>query len=295
MTSILICLLIPMFSRTKLVASLGFISCTYLVLIYLARRRQRQIFFHPSRKLINSIPDTLENKDYVEGMIQGYLNYRFYKFYDDQKTILFFHGSSGNMTSDFNRKSLVLFCKKYAYNLFMIDFRGYGKSYQENSTVTAKTICEDAEVAYQHLIHVLQIKPNDVIVWGQSLGGLPASHLCLKHSVEKLILMSTFTNPYLLLSTYTGQDLTILDKILYYMMKPFLEKMDIYENLIRMQNKVPTIILHSKSDEIIPFQNGMMNFKQINHQKSFLTIDGLHTYPLLNKEELENLNYMIRH
>jgi alpha-beta hydrolase superfamily lysophospholipase len=55
----------------------------------------------------------------------------------------------------------------------MFDYRGYGKSY--GSIGKENDIYMDGEAAYQYILS-RGTKPENIIIWGQSLGGAVAIH-----------------------------------------------------------------------------------------------------------------------
>lgn len=95
-------------------------------------------------------------------------------------TILQYHGNAQNLTSHYT--SLV-WLTKHGYNLFIFDYRGYGKS--ENYP-NREEINSDARSAYDYIkIIPKNIKGDKLILYGQSLGGIILSGM-LTHTKEEL-------------------------------------------------------------------------------------------------------------
>lgn len=100
--------------------------------------------------------------------------------------ILYFHGNAGSLKrwgfigQDFT---------KYGYDVFIIDYRSYGKS---TGNFEEKAMYSDAEVAYQY---VKQIYGEDKIhLYGRSLGCTFATKMASVHHPKQLILEAPFYN-----------------------------------------------------------------------------------------------------
>lgn len=86
------------------------------------------------------------------------------------KTIIFFHGNGGNIS--YNQERITAF-NALGFNALMFDYRGYGKS--SGSIVREDDLYIDGEAAYQYILS-LGTRPENIIIWGQSLGGGVAIH-----------------------------------------------------------------------------------------------------------------------
>lgn len=278
----------------------------YFLLVLYARSRQRSAFFQPDCKLLRDPP-----QDFSRGKYRG-ISYWYLPRFPERPTILFFHGSSGNISYN---EPLVHFARKYEFNLFMIDYRGYGEAARvpanirtggdgdedieraekikeetkdnTNHQPTEESIYEDAQNAYNFLVKKKKIEPSKIIVWGNSMGGLAASLVASKNPVGMLVLWATFANPGAIITAYDSDKLSTTDKILYRSVKMFLYKMDIQGNLAKV--RAPTVILHAKTDEVIAYENALINFKQLSKnlhpdKLKFIDIGGLHARPVLTAD-----------
>src|SRR5690606_3370995 len=111
----------------------------------------------------------------------------------------------------------------------------------------------------------LGYSPDKIIVWGESLGGLVATHITLKYPCYRLLLLATFSD----LSSLASQSTGAVGQMAY----PFL----IFQgesNLERIKRaNIPVLIIHSSEDEIIPYTHAQELFHGINHPwKSLVTI-----------------------
>lgn len=105
---------------------------------------------------------------------------------DTGKVILYFHGNAYTIDIYWTRAQLLY---QTGVNVFIFDYRGYGKSDGES---TESGLDQDAEAALAWLTDTVGVAPADVIIYGYS-GGTPhgthlAAHHAQKASFNKLIL-----------------------------------------------------------------------------------------------------------
>lgn len=104
----------------------------------------------------------------------------------NNKTIIVNHGKTGNIT-DLER--LMFYMLETNSSIFIYDYRGFGRS---EGSPSLKVICEDGLAAYKWLVEAKQIAPQNIIAYGESLGGIVACHLAEKTDIGGLILQSAF-------------------------------------------------------------------------------------------------------
>ena len=153
----------------------------------------------------------------------------------DAPTILFFHGNAGNL-SDRYQWSCSL--SGLPANVLSVDYRGYGRS---EGRPTEAGLYLDAEAAYRYLREERGVAPQDLIVYGKSLGGAAACELAQRFEMGALVLQSTFT---------TAADMARL-------MMPMIPSALLrtrFDNLDKVSRvEVQKLIIHSRADEMIPF------------------------------------------
>ena len=178
---------------------------------------------------------------------------------ENSKVVLFFHGNGGNIS---HRLDTIEILHKMGLSVLMIDYRGYGQS--EGDTDEQGTYL-DAEAAWRYLVEERQIDPERIIILGRSLGGGVASWLAWQHPPKALILEATFTS----VTDMAGQQYPFLPT-------KWLTR-NRYDTASRMREiEVPVFIVHSPSDDIIPYAHGQRLFELANEPKAFLEIDGGH-------------------
>ena len=107
-------------------------------------------------------------------------------------TILMFHGNAGNIGHRVPIAKVIE--ENAACNVFMLEYRGYGLSSGEPDETG---LLIDAQTALDYIRQHNDTKKDDIIVYGQSLGGAVAIHLVARNQaasdIKGLILENTFT------------------------------------------------------------------------------------------------------
>jgi fermentation-respiration switch protein FrsA (DUF1100 family) len=148
------------------------------------------------------------------------------------------------------------------YSVFIFDYRGYGKS--DGKPGEAGTY-KDAEAAWDHLVNGEKKDPAKIVVMGRSLGGAIAAYLAQRQKPGALILESTYTSvPDLGAEYYRFIPVRLIARIKY-PTGEYLQKAG-----------VPVLVMHSRSDEMIPFTHGQALFKAAAGPKEFHELTGTH-------------------
>ena len=79
------------------------------------------------------------------------------------------------------------------YSIFVFDYRGYGQS--KGDFPSEQQVYEDAQAAWQYLTEDRQISPDNIILYGHSIGGAVAIDLATKQpSAKALVVHNSFTS-----------------------------------------------------------------------------------------------------
>lgn len=189
--------------------------------------------------------------------------------------ILFCHGNGGNIS---HRLSYLPIFQSLGLSTLLFDYRGYGDSEgkpSENGTY------QDVAAAWRYLIAEQQIPPQNILIYGESLGGAVASYwaetltaLPPLQQAKGLILASTFSH--------------INDRAaeLYpFLPVRFLSRVN-YGSESRLPNiKMPVLVIHSRDDEIIPFHHGQKLYNAARPLKLMTIIHGTHNEGFLDSLE----------
>lgn len=174
-------------------------------------------------------------------------------------TVLFCHGNSGNIS---HRLDTVNLWNELGFNILVFDYRGYGQSQgkpSENGTYL------DAQAAWDWLLKSKHTRPEQIIIHGRSLGGAIAANLATQTEPAGLITESTFTSyedigkkfyPYLPVHWFASFRYRTIDAV--------------------RQADCPVLVVHSRNDELVPFEFGQRLFEAASEPKQFVEIDGSH-------------------
>ncbi len=222
---------------------------------------QEQLIYYPSYRIEATPADIdlvyedirLTTSDEVE--VAGW----FIPNENANSTVLFFHGNAGNIS---HRLQSIEMFHNFGLNVFIIDYRGYGRSGGEASEQGTYL---DAEAAWSYLTDEHGISPEKIIIFGRSLGGGVATWLAQQKSPQALILESTFASvPDVAATHYPYLPVRLLARIH-------------YNSLSRMKDiTCPVLIIHSPDDKLIPYRNGQRLFEAANTPKEFIEIKGGH-------------------
>ncbi|HSA30278.1 MAG TPA: alpha/beta hydrolase [Candidatus Omnitrophota bacterium] len=173
-------------------------------------------------------------------------------------TLIFFHGNAGNISDRIERLKIL---HRIGINVFVIDYRGYGKS---EGAPSEQGIYLDAQAAFDHIKARPDIRQDRIIAYGVSLGGAAAADLATKRHVNGLILESTFTSA----PDMAKKILPIAPR---FMVKT---RMDTLSKIKRVT--VPKLIIHSPFDELVPYKMALRLYDAAPAPKELLKISGTH-------------------
>ncbi|TMM29600.1 alpha/beta hydrolase [Polaribacter aestuariivivens] len=162
--------------------------------------------------------------------------------------VLFFHGNKGNIKRWGKRAAHFL---NYNYEVFIIDYRNYGKS---TGNFNENKMYEDALLAYNYVNK--KYNENEIIVYGFSLGSTFATKVASENTPKKLILEAPFYN----LNKAVEHILPITPS--------FLLKYNFNTNDYITSVKVPITIFHGNEDETTSFSDSKKLLKLNNNSKN---------------------------
>src|SRR3989338_8252569 len=150
----------------KVLQQILFFIVVIAIVITYVRYIERKTIFFPSRE-IEYTPKEL-GLEFEEVFFKTKDNLELWGWFlpaqDTQYNLLFCHGNAGNIS---HRIEKLRFFHDLGLNIFIFDYRGYGKSKGQPSE---KGLYRDAKAAYDYLLS-MNIKPDQIIGYGESLGG----------------------------------------------------------------------------------------------------------------------------
>ncbi|MEA1928837.1 MAG: alpha/beta hydrolase [Candidatus Auribacterota bacterium] len=188
---------------------------------------------------------------------------------DNRGTILFCHGNAGNIS---HRLESIRIFHQLGMNVFIFDYRGYGKS---AGSPSEKGTYRDSDAAYDYLHKIRKIAPEKIIIFGRSLGGAVAVELAGEKEAGALICESSFTSA------------VDMGKLVFPYLPVKLLVFDRYDSISRVgELSLPKLFIHSREDDLIPFEQGERLYQAAGEPKKFLEIRGDHNEGFLESEEI---------
>ena len=119
-------------------------------------------------------------------------------------TVLMFHGNAGNIGHRIPIGKIIE--ENAGCYIFMLEYRGYGLSTGDPDEAGIKI---DAQTALDYVRQHNDTKGNDIVVYGQSLGGAVAADLVAKNQgakdIKGLILENTFASLKKVIPQWVGR------------------------------------------------------------------------------------------
>lgn len=236
---------------------------TYMLFLTLANACgiENRMIFHPAASLERTPADVgLHFEDIVfttrDGVrLHGWLVPR----RDADSTLVWFHGNAGNISH--RVENIKLLHELVRVNVFIFDYRGYGRSHGRPSEEGTYL---DGEAALELIGNKLgDENRKKIILFGRSLGAAVATEMATRFDSQALILES----PFVSVAEMARTILPLLP------IGPFLHtKYDVKEKI--KKTKVPLLVLHGERDEIVPIEQGREVFDAAPEPKKFFTIAG---------------------
>jgi fermentation-respiration switch protein FrsA (DUF1100 family) len=190
-------------------------------------------------------------------------------------TVYFLHGNAQNISSHILN---VAWMPERGYNVFTIDYRGYGKSTGDPDIEGA---LHDVETGLRWLVEKPEVRERPLYILGQSLGGGLGIALASEWTqrdeqprLDGVILDGTFSGFRNIAREKLGEFwLTWPLQIPLSWTIP--EDYEGVDHIPRI-SPVPVMVIHSVRDGIIPFHHGEALYEAAKEPKEFLQTDTPH-------------------
>jgi fermentation-respiration switch protein FrsA (DUF1100 family) len=177
---------------------------------------------------------------------------------DARATLVWFHGNAGNISD--RLLNIKLLHDRINTNIFIFDYRGYGRS---EGTVSEKGTYLDGEAAIQYLLGRDDAAARRLILFGRSLGAAVAAEMAIRFNSLGLILESPFVSiREMARAIFPSLPIAWLLRTRYDTMEK-----------VRLV-KTPLLVLHGDRDATVPFAQGKRVFEIASHPKKFHRIVG---------------------
>lgn len=211
----------------------------------------------------------------IETPYGGHIHTLLIKSSESKGLIFYLHGNTGSLKRwQFMAEEVAT----HGYDVFVMDYRGYGKSTGKR---TEAIMHRDVEYCYDWILAKQQ--PARKVVYGRSLGTGFATRLASRREVDLLVLETPYFN--------------LIDVAKYYL--PFLPvrwllRYGMRSDLYLKHVHCPTHIFHGTKDRVVPYSSALKLFRTVGNSKllTMTVIPGgkhsnLNRFPLF-RERLRN-------
>jgi fermentation-respiration switch protein FrsA (DUF1100 family) len=184
-------------------------------------------------------------------------------------TILYLHGTSQNLTAHFQR---VAWLPEAGFNVFALDYRGYGESDGWPSVYGAEL---DIDAAMRALLSRRDVDPARIFVFGQSLGGALAiyyvAHSAYRAHVRAVIIDSAFADYRLIArekmpALFPARPADWLARLVDDDYSP--------RGAVAALSPIPLLLIHGERDTIIGPHHSKLLFEKAEQPKDFWPVPG---------------------
>ncbi len=238
----------------KIMTLAGLALVSYALLVAAVFLFQRKLQYFPSPDYITPVEAGLKNVDEVvlttpdlEKLVAWHTPAS-----ADMPTVLYFHGNGAGLIERGERMA------KYqarGFGFFIAAYRSYAGS---SGSPSERALISDARLAYEFLLKT-GVRPENIVLFGESLGTGVAIQLAATVKVGAVILESPFTS---------AVDVGSLKY-------PFLPVRYLLKDQYRSSQfigkvKAPVMVVHGGLDQVIPSDMGKKLFELANKPKEFL-------------------------
>ena len=197
-------------------------------------------------------------------------------------TIAYFHGNTKNISGHLR---YVEWLPRHGYDVFLFDYRGYGRS---GGSPTPRGVHEDCVAALAHLRTRSDVDQERIVIFGQSLGGnyaLSALADMPRKGIRAILVEGAFAShreialdklaPYALSETMRNWLVDLLID-------------DAFDAVTALQHidDVPVLLIHGSDDEVVPYRHAVLLLSAAAGPHSLWTIpNGRHLDTFVYRQE----------
>lgn len=169
--------------------------------------------------------------------------------------VFFVHGNAGNLAT---WTTGIDFYRRINYDLFIFDFRGYGKS--TGRIASEEQLFADVRAAWDAIAPRYRDQP--VVIYGRSLGAPLAARLARDVNARLLVLVTPFTS------------LATISKREYPFAPQWLLKYPLRTDAVIGEVRSPILLVHGSHDELIPLSQSEQLRALTRAPTELLVVDG---------------------
>jgi fermentation-respiration switch protein FrsA (DUF1100 family) len=176
-------------------------------------------------------------------------------------TVVFFHGNAQNLTAHF---SFVKWLPNEGFNLFLFDYRSYGKS---EGKPTREGVHQDALAALEYIQTRSDVDQDSLFVLAQSLGGAVAISAIGSTNIAGLCGVAVE-------STFDSYKEIAKEKAPNLLASVFISDALSPDAVVTNIAPTPMVFIHGTSDRVVPYRRGKRLWEQAKEPKALWTVNG---------------------
>lgn len=185
-------------------------------------------------------------------------------------TVIHFHGNAQNMSAHFG---FVSWFPAEGFNLFVFDYRGYGRS---EGKPDREGVYEDSVAALEYVASRRDVDRNRLIVFGQSLGGANAVAAVGETrfpGIRAVAVESAFSSYQGIVREKLGQ-MPVLSLLKGPLSHFLIGDSHSPDRVVADIAPVPLLIIHGTADPVVSYSHGERLFALAREPKLLWTIEG---------------------
>jgi uncharacterized protein len=175
-------------------------------------------------------------------------------------TLLYLHGNGVNIGANVAQAN---YFHQLEFSVLLVDYRGYGRS--QGAFPGEAQVYQDAQTAWNYLVQDRKISPDQIFIYGHSLGGAIAIDLAIRHpNAAGLIVQSTFTSMR-----------DMVDRTTPFRLFPDFLLTQRFASIQKVPDlRMPVLFIHGKADAQVPFDMSVALYAAAPEPKRLYLVPG---------------------
>lgn len=238
---------------------------------------EKKIVFKPEVKTYNLISPLAKKAELGSFLSKDGTKLTYIRVKGDgkQPVIVFCHGNARNMTTNDNQEK-IKFLVKNGYEVFTLDYRGFGKSGGEPDE---SGVYSDIDSFISFINQKYNISSDKIVIWGHSLGSAIAIDEASKRKFKAVIVEGAFTSAddmknYRIKYKRNANPIHLFIRDYLFNHLHLTQKFASKDKVAKI--KSPMLVIHAKNDEMIPVSMAHQLAKLKSDAKLYISDVGNH-------------------